>query len=239
MDRLLARAEERIDVHDDGGAEEAAMRAAAVDPSDARAHLLLGRIHAPDSGSRRARGPSSNRVLVPRGLGPAGGRGPRAALDTPVRARAMSGHNRWTKIKRQKEAMGASKGKLFTKLIKEITVAARLGGGDPGGNARLRSAMLAAREANMPGDTITRAVKKGTGELEGVHYDEVTYEGYGPGRGGGAGGVPDRQPEPHRRRRPGDLQQGRREPRRRGRGGLELPPQGAASRSSPARARTG
>jgi YebC/PmpR family DNA-binding regulatory protein len=93
----------------------------------------------------------------------------------------MSGHNRWSKIKRQKEAMGASKGKLFTKLIKEITVAARLGGGDPGGNARLRSAMLAAREANMPGDTITRAVKKGTGELEGVHYDEVTYEGYGPG----------------------------------------------------------
>jgi len=93
----------------------------------------------------------------------------------------MSGHNRWSKIKRQKEAMGASKGKLFTKLIKEITVAARLGGGDPAGNARLRSAMLAAREANMPGDTITRAVKKGTGELEGVHYDEVTYEGYGPG----------------------------------------------------------
>ena len=93
----------------------------------------------------------------------------------------MSGHNRWSKIKRQKEAMGASKGKLFTKLIKEVTVAARLGGGDPAGNARLRAAMLAAREANMPGDTITRAVKKGTGELEGVHYDEVTYEGYGPG----------------------------------------------------------
>jgi len=93
----------------------------------------------------------------------------------------MSGHNRWTKIKRQKEAMGASKGKLFTKLIKEITVAARLGGGDPAGNARLRAAMLAAREANMPGDNITRAVKKGTGELEGVHYEEVTYEGYAPG----------------------------------------------------------
>ena len=93
----------------------------------------------------------------------------------------MSGHNRWTKIKRQKEAMGASKGKLFTKLIKEITVAARLGGGDPSGNARLRAALLAAREANMPSDNITRAVKKGTGELEGVHYDEVTYEGYAPG----------------------------------------------------------
>ena len=93
----------------------------------------------------------------------------------------MSGHNRWTKIKRQKEAMGASKGKLFTKLIKEITVAARLGGGDPAANARLRAAMLAARDANMPGDNITRAVKKGTGELEGAHYDEVTYEGYAPG----------------------------------------------------------
>jgi YebC/PmpR family DNA-binding regulatory protein len=93
----------------------------------------------------------------------------------------VSGHNRWTKIKRQKEAMGASKGKLFTKLIKEITVAARIGGGEPAGNARLRAAILAAREANMPSDNITRAVKKGTGELEGVHYEEVTYEGYGPG----------------------------------------------------------
>jgi YebC/PmpR family DNA-binding regulatory protein len=93
----------------------------------------------------------------------------------------VSGHNRWSKIKRQKAAMGASKGTLFTKLIKEITVAARIGGGDPAGNARLRSAMLAAREANMPSENITRAVKKGTGELEGVHYEEVTYEGYGPG----------------------------------------------------------
>jgi YebC/PmpR family DNA-binding regulatory protein len=93
----------------------------------------------------------------------------------------MSGHNRWTKIKRKKEAMGASKGALFTKLIREVTVAARTGGGDPDHNARLRSAVLAAREANMPNDTITRAVKKGTGELEGVNYEELTYEGYGPG----------------------------------------------------------
>ncbi|MGC3997960.1 MAG: YebC/PmpR family DNA-binding transcriptional regulator [Anaeromyxobacter sp.] len=92
----------------------------------------------------------------------------------------MSGHNRWSKIKHKKEAMGASKGKLFTKLIKEITVAARMGGGDPAGNARLRAAMDAAKEANMPADNIARAVKKGTGELEGVHYDEVHYEGYGP-----------------------------------------------------------
>src|SRR6185295_3970742 len=93
----------------------------------------------------------------------------------------MSGHNRWTKIKRKKEAMGATKGALFTKLIREVTVAARNGGGDPDHNARLRSAMLAAREANMPNDTITRAVKKGTGELEGVSYEELVYEGYGPG----------------------------------------------------------
>jgi YebC/PmpR family DNA-binding regulatory protein len=93
----------------------------------------------------------------------------------------MSGHNRWTKIKRHKEAVGAAKGKLFTKLIKEVTVSARLGGGDPNGNARLRAAITAAREANMPSDTITRAVKKGTGELEGVSYEEVIYEGYGPG----------------------------------------------------------
>jgi YebC/PmpR family DNA-binding regulatory protein len=93
----------------------------------------------------------------------------------------MSGHNRWTKIKRKKEAMGATKGALFTKLIREVTVAARGGGGDPEHNARLRSAVLAAREANMPGDTITRAIKKGTGELEGVSYEELVYEGYGPG----------------------------------------------------------
>ena len=93
----------------------------------------------------------------------------------------MSGHNRWSKIKRKKEAMGNTKGKLFTKLIKEVTVAARLGGGDPDNNARLRSALTLAKDANMPSDTIARAVKKGTGELEGVNYEEVTYEGYGPG----------------------------------------------------------
>src|SRR5204862_206571 len=79
----------------------------------------------------------------------------------------MSGHNRWTKIKRQKQAMGATKGKLFNKIIKELTVAARIGGGDPAGNFRLRAAMDAAKEANMPSDHIQRAIKKGTGELEG------------------------------------------------------------------------
>lgn len=93
----------------------------------------------------------------------------------------MSGHNRWTKIKRQKEAMGASKGKLFTKIIKELTVSARLGGGDPDSNARLRAAISAAREGNMPSESIARAIKKGTGELEGVNYEEMLYEGYGPG----------------------------------------------------------
>lgn len=93
----------------------------------------------------------------------------------------MSGHNRWSKLKRYKAAMGASKGKLYSKLIKELTVAARLGGGNPDGNARLRVAILAAREANMPNDNIQRAIKKGTGELEGESYEEIVYEGYGPG----------------------------------------------------------
>ncbi|HEX8697897.1 MAG TPA: YebC/PmpR family DNA-binding transcriptional regulator [Myxococcaceae bacterium] len=93
----------------------------------------------------------------------------------------MSGHNRWSKIKRQKAAMGATKGKLYSKIIKEITVAARLGGGDPAGNARLRAIIAAGREANIPNDSIQRAIKKGTGELEGERYEEVVYEGYGPG----------------------------------------------------------
>ena len=93
----------------------------------------------------------------------------------------MSGHNRWSKIKRKKAAMGNTKGKLFSKLIKEVTVASRMGGGDPDNNARLRTALLLAKEANLPSDTIKRAVMKGTGELEGVSYEEVMYEGYGPG----------------------------------------------------------
>ena len=84
-------------------------------------------------------------------------------------------------IKHKKGALDAKRGKIFTKLIKEITVAARIGGGDPDGNPRLRTAILAAKGQNMPGDNITRAIKKGTGELEGVQYEEVNYEGYGPG----------------------------------------------------------
>jgi YebC/PmpR family DNA-binding regulatory protein len=93
----------------------------------------------------------------------------------------MSGHNKWASIKHKKGANDAKRGKIFTKLIKEITVAARMGGGDPNGNPRLRAAVLAARAENMPKDNIERGIKKGTGELEGVSYDDSIYEGYGPG----------------------------------------------------------
>lgn len=93
----------------------------------------------------------------------------------------MSGHSKWSTIKRKKGATDAKRGKVFTKLIKEITVAARTGGGDPDANPRLRTAILAAKAENMPKDNIDRAVKKGTGALEGVAYEEAFYEGYGPG----------------------------------------------------------
>ncbi len=93
----------------------------------------------------------------------------------------MSGHSKWSTIKHKKAATDAKRGKLFTKLIKEITVSARMGGGDPGANPRLRTAVDKARGGNMPKDTIERAIKKGTGELEGVSYEDVSYEGYGPG----------------------------------------------------------
>jgi len=93
----------------------------------------------------------------------------------------MSGHNKWSTIKHKKAATDAKRSKIWTKIIKEITVAARLGGGDASGNPRLRAAVDKARGANMPNDTIDRAIKKGTGELEGVHYEDITYEGYGPG----------------------------------------------------------
>lgn len=93
----------------------------------------------------------------------------------------MSGHSKWSTIKHKKGATDAKRGKLFTKLIKEITVAARMGGGDPESNPRLRHALSSARSQNMPKDTSERAVKKGTGELEGVDYEEILYEGYGPG----------------------------------------------------------
>lgn len=94
----------------------------------------------------------------------------------------MSGHSKWHTIKHKKGALDAKRGKVFTKCIKEITIAARSGGsGDPMQNPRLRKAVNDAKAANMPNDTIDRAIKRGTGELEGVNYEEVTYEGYGPG----------------------------------------------------------
>ena len=94
----------------------------------------------------------------------------------------MSGHSKWSTIKRKKGAADAKSGKIFTKLIKEVTLAARLGGGDPEGNARLRTAILAAKAENMPKDNIERAIKKGSGELGGAaQFEEITYEGYGPG----------------------------------------------------------
>jgi YebC/PmpR family DNA-binding regulatory protein len=93
----------------------------------------------------------------------------------------MSGHSKWSTIKRKKGAADSKRGKVFSKLIKEITVAARIGGGDPSGNPRLRAAVLAAKAENMPKDNIDRAIKKGTGDLEGAAYEETIYEGYGPG----------------------------------------------------------
>ncbi len=93
----------------------------------------------------------------------------------------MSGHSKWSNIKHKKGAADARRGKIFTKLIKEITIAAKMGGGDIDANPRLRSAVLAAKAENMPKDNIERAIKKGTGDLEGVSYEEIVYEGYGPG----------------------------------------------------------
>src|SRR5262245_2601313 len=94
----------------------------------------------------------------------------------------MSGHSKWHSIKHEKGALEAKRGKLFTKLIKELTIASRTGGGgDPNQNPRLRKVVNDAKAANMPNDTIDRAIKRGTGELDGVNYEEVTYEGYGPG----------------------------------------------------------
>lgn len=93
----------------------------------------------------------------------------------------MSGHSKWATIKRKKAATDSARGKIFTKIIKEITIASRDGGGDPDANPRLRLAIQTAKGNNMPQDNITRAIKKGTGELEGVRYEEITYEAYAPG----------------------------------------------------------
>ena len=91
----------------------------------------------------------------------------------------MAGHSKWANIQHRKGRQDAKRGKIFTKLIKEITVAARMGGGDPNFNPRLRAAIAAGKEENMPAENITRAIKRGTGELEGVNYEEIRYEGYG------------------------------------------------------------
>ena len=93
----------------------------------------------------------------------------------------MSGHSKWATIKHKKGALDAKRGKAFTRLIKEITIAAKGGGGDPDGNPRLRTAIAAAKAENMPADNIKRAIQRGTGELEGATYEEITFEGYGPG----------------------------------------------------------
>ncbi|HHE46361.1 MAG TPA: YebC/PmpR family DNA-binding transcriptional regulator [Bacteroidetes bacterium] len=93
----------------------------------------------------------------------------------------MSGHSKWATIRRKKEKLDAARGRVFSGLIKEITIAARMGGGDPNGNPRLRTAIETAKAANMPASNIDRAIKKGTGDLPGVTYEEITYEAYGPG----------------------------------------------------------
>lgn len=93
----------------------------------------------------------------------------------------MSGHSKWSQIKHKKASTDAKRGKIFTKIVKEISVAARTGGGDPDGNPRLRTAIEKAKEVNMPSDNIKKAIMKGTGELPGTMYEEITYEGYGPG----------------------------------------------------------
>src|SRR5262249_54908544 len=99
----------------------------------------------------------------------------------PAEVTTMSGHSKWATIKHKKGALDAKRGKIFTRLIKEITMAAKSGGGDPEGNPRLRTAIAAAKAENMPADNIKRAVQRGTGELPGATYEEITFEGYGPG----------------------------------------------------------
>src|SRR5262249_24625510 len=102
-------------------------------------------------------------------------------LSSPTRGRSMSGHSKWATIKHKKGALDAKRGKIFTRLIKEITIAAKNGGGDPDSNPRLRTAIAAAKAENMPADNIKRAGQRGTGELPGATYEEFTLEGYGPG----------------------------------------------------------
>src|SRR5204863_258948 len=124
----------------------------------------------------------------------------------------MSGHSKWASIKHKKGALDAKRGRIFTRIIKELTVAARTGGGDPDTNPRLRTIVAEAKSVNMPNDNIARAIRRGTGEEPGVSYEEVTYEGYGPG-GAAEVGPPD-----DRARRQGRGAEGLVELRHRGKG---------------------
>ena len=126
----------------------------------------------------------------------------------------MSGHSKWHTIKHKKGAADAKRGKVFTRIIKELTVAARNGGGDPDSNPRLRTIIAEAKSVNMPADNIKRAIQRGTGELPGVNYEEITYEAYGPGGAAIMIEVADRQQEPHGRRDAPHARQARRQPRR-------------------------
>ena len=138
----------------------------------------------------------------------------------------MAGHSKWKQIKRKKAVTDARRASSWTKVIREITVAAKSGGGDPGGNPRLRTAIDAAKAVNMPNDNIERAIKKGTGELEGSIYEELTYEGYGPGGAAIFIEATTDNAEPHRGRDPARLQPQRRQSGRDQLGGLDVRPQG-------------
>ena len=127
----------------------------------------------------------------------------------------MSGHSKWHTIKHKKGAADAKRGKVFTRIIKELTVAARNGGGDPGMNPRLRTIIADAKSVNMPADNIKKAIQRGTGELPGVTYEEITYEGYGPGGAALIIETHDRQQEPHRRRDPAHAREVQRQSRAR------------------------
>src|SRR6266850_953179 len=106
---------------------------------------------------------------------------PRGGVTQNKRGSVMSGHSKWATIKHKKGATDAKRGRVFTRIIREISIAARIGGGEPNSNPRLRTAILAAKAANMPGENVERAILRGTGQLEGEQYEESTFEGYGPG----------------------------------------------------------
>ena len=143
----------------------------------------------------------------------------------------MSGHSKWATTKHKKAVVDAKRGKLFAKLIKNVEVAARTGGGDPAGNPTLYDAIQKAKKSSVPNDNIDRAVRRGSGaEAGGAQYENITYEGYAPRWGRGAGGVPDRQPEPGRLGRAHRVQPQRRLDGRPRLGVLPVPPQGRRRR---------